>query len=113
VLEQAAVTDVSAACRAAGVSRTSYYRWVAKAEKYGLSALMPKDRRPPVMPNAMSAEEVSTILATAVARATLGARQLVDHLATAGGSARPAASRRCCADTTWAPAANASPRWRR
>lgn len=84
VLEQAALTDVTAACKAAGVSRTSYYRWVAKAEKYGLSALMPKDRRPPVMPNAMSAEEVSTILATAVAKATLGARQLVDHLAAAG-----------------------------
>jgi transposase InsO family protein len=84
VLEQAALTDVTAACKAAGVSRTSYYRWVAKAEKYGLSALMPKDRRAPVMPNAMSAEEVSTILATAVAKATLGARQLVDHLATAG-----------------------------
>jgi transposase InsO family protein len=84
VLEQAAVTDVSAACRAAGVSRTSYYKWVAKAEKYGLSALMPKDRRAPVMPNAMTAEEVSTILATAVAKATLGARQLVDHVAAAG-----------------------------
>lgn len=84
VLDQAALTDVTTACKAAGVSRTSYYKWVAKAEKYGLSALMPKDRRPPVMPNAMTAEEVSTILATAVARATLGARQLVDHLATAG-----------------------------
>jgi transposase InsO family protein len=84
VLEQAALTDVSAACKAAGVSRTSYYKWVAKAERYGLSALMPKDRRPPVMPNAMTAEEVSTILATAVAKATLGARQLVDHLANAG-----------------------------
>jgi transposase InsO family protein len=84
VLDQAALTTVTEACRAAGVSRTSYYRWVAKAEKYGLSALMPKDRRPPVMPNAMTAEEVSTILATAVARATLGARQLVDHVATAG-----------------------------
>ena len=84
VLDQAALIGVTAACVAAGVSRTSYYKWVAKAEKYGLSALMPKDRRPPVMPNAMSAEEVSTILATAVARATLGARQLVDHVAAAG-----------------------------
>ncbi|WP_170182657.1 DDE-type integrase/transposase/recombinase [Blastococcus colisei] len=84
VLDQAALTDVSAACRAAGVSRTSYYKWVAKAEKCGLSALMPKDRRPPMMPNAMTAEEVSTILAIAVAKATLGARQLVDHVAAAG-----------------------------
>ena len=52
VLDQAALLGVTAACRAAGVSRTSYYKWVAKAEKYGLSALLPKDRRPPVMPNA-------------------------------------------------------------
>lgn len=84
VLEQAAIVGVTVACRAAGVSRTSYYRWLDKAEKYGLSALMPKDRRAPVMPNAMSAEEVSTILAMAVAKANLGARQLVDHLERAG-----------------------------
>jgi transposase len=64
VLEQAALTDLTTACKAAaGVSRTSYYRWVAKAEKYGLSALMSKGPRAPVMPNAMSAEEVSTVLA--------------------------------------------------
>ena len=86
VLDQAALTDVSTACRAAGVSRTSYYGGVAKAEKYGLSALMPKDRRAPVMPNAMTAEEVSTILATAVAKATLGARQLVDHVGRGRGA---------------------------
>lgn len=34
--------------------------------------------------DALTAEEVSTVLATAVARATLGARQLVDHVAAAG-----------------------------
>jgi transposase InsO family protein len=84
VLEHAARVGVTAACAAAGVSRTTYYRWVRRAERYGLAALLPKDRRPPAQPNAMSPEEVSAILAEAVARPTLGARQLVDHLAERG-----------------------------
>lgn len=84
VLEHAAVVGVGAACRAAGVSRTRYYEWLHKAEQYGLAALMPKDRRPSAQPNAMGPEEVSAILAEAVARPTLGARQLLDHLAARG-----------------------------
>lgn len=81
VLERAAeLDDVTAACSEAGVSRKTFYGWLDKATRYGMAALMPKDRRPPVMPNAMSAQEVSTILATAVTHATLGAGQLVDHL---------------------------------
>lgn len=84
VLEDAARVGVTAACSAAGVSRTTYYRWVRRAERYGLAALMPKQRRLPAQPNAMSPEEVSAVLAEAVARPTLGARQLVDHLAARG-----------------------------
>lgn len=80
VLEQAALVGVTAACRAAGVSRKSYYEWAEVAARYGLEALTPKDRRPPVMPNAMSEDEVATILAVAIAQPTLGARQLVDEL---------------------------------
>ena len=63
-----------------GVSRKTYYQWLAKAEQYGLSALLPKERRTPHQPNAMSIEEVSVILAEAVARPTLGARSLLRHL---------------------------------
>jgi transposase InsO family protein len=85
VLERAAeLDDVTAACREAGVSRKTFYEWLDKATRYGMAALMPKDRRPPVMPNAMSAQEVSAVLATAVANPTLGARQLVDHLEAQG-----------------------------
>lgn len=80
VIAQAAKVGVSAACRAAGVSRTSYYRWVDRAARYGSSALQPKTRRPPVMPNAMTAEEISAVLAVAVAHPTLGAQQLLRHL---------------------------------
>ncbi len=42
VIERAAIVGVSRACREAGVSRTSYYRWCARASRYGLSALVPK-----------------------------------------------------------------------
>ncbi|MDX6204307.1 MAG: hypothetical protein QOF39_364 [Frankiales bacterium] len=68
------------------MSRKTYYDWLDKATRYGMAALMPKDRRPPVMRNAMSAAEVSAILATAVANPTLGSRQLVDLLAARGVS---------------------------
>lgn len=81
VLERAAELDsVAAACREAGVSRKAYYEWLDKATRYGLSALLPKDRRPPVMPNAMSETEIAAIVAVAVANPTLGARQLLDLL---------------------------------
>ena len=45
VIERAAVVGVTRACSENGVSRTTYYRWEARAERYGLSALMPKERR--------------------------------------------------------------------
>jgi transposase InsO family protein len=76
----AEIGNVTRACRVFGVSRKTYYQWLAKAEQYGLSALLPKERRTPHQPNAMSIEEVSVILAEAVARPTLGARSLLRHL---------------------------------
>lgn len=81
LIEHAArIGNVAEACRIFGVSRQTYYRWVKRAEQYGLSALLSKDRRAPHQPNAMSSEEVSVILAEAVARPTLGARSLLRHL---------------------------------
>ena len=68
----AEIGNVTRACRVFGVSRKTYYQWLAKAEQYGLSALLPKERRTPHQPNAMSMEEVSVILAEAVARPTFG-----------------------------------------
>lgn len=85
VIEHAARTgNVSETCRVFGISRKTYYQWLAKAEQYGLSALLPKARRAPHQPNAMPAEEVSIILAEAIARPTLGARSLLRHLAARG-----------------------------
>jgi transposase InsO family protein len=85
VIEYAArINNVAEACRVFGVSRKSYYEWVGKAEQYGLSALLPKQRRRPHQPNAMSSEEVSVILAESVSRPTLGPNSLLRHLQARG-----------------------------
>jgi hypothetical protein len=46
VIERAAEVGVTRACREAGVSRTSYYRWCRRASLYGRSALMPAGAAP-------------------------------------------------------------------
>jgi transposase InsO family protein len=84
VLDHAGRTSVSDACRTFGVSRTSSYRWAGRAQRYGLTALLPKDRRPSVMPTATPPDQVEAVLAEAVARPTIGAQRLVDHLADRG-----------------------------
>jgi transposase len=84
VLDRAGQTSVTEACRTFGVSRTTYYRWAGRAQRSGLAALLPKGRRPPVMPTATPPDQVEAVLAEAVARPTLCARQLVDHLAVRG-----------------------------
>jgi transposase len=80
VIERAAKVGPTRACREAGVSRTSYYRWCASAERYGLSALMPKARRRPHVSTETPAHEEEVILAEAISRPTLGARRLLEHL---------------------------------
>ena len=85
LIEYAAkIGNVTEACRVFGVSRKTYYQWVKKAERYGLSALLPKDRRRPHQPNAMGSEEVAVILSEAVTRPTLGPRALLRHLSARG-----------------------------
>ena len=76
--------NVAAACRQVGVSRTSFYRWANRAARYGTGALTPKARRRPVLPGSFGPETVEAILAEALARPTLGARQLVGYLAERG-----------------------------
>jgi len=68
VLDHAGRTSVTEACRTFGISRTSYYRWAGRAQRYGLAALLPKGRRPPVMPTATPPDQVEAVLAEAVAR---------------------------------------------
>ncbi len=80
----AKIGNVAEACRVFGVSRKTYYEWLKKTQAYGLSALLPRERRRPHQPNAMSSEEVSVILAEAVSRPTLGPRSLLRHLEARG-----------------------------
>jgi transposase InsO family protein len=81
VLDHAGQTSIAEACRTFGISRTTYYRWADRAARYGLAALMPKQRRTPAMPNATAPHVIEIVLAEAVARPTLGARRLLEHLA--------------------------------
>jgi transposase InsO family protein len=81
VLDHAATHGVTATCATFGISRQSYYRWAGRARRYGLSALMPKARRSFAQPNATPPHVVEIVLAEAVARPTLGARRLLEHLA--------------------------------
>lgn len=81
LIEHAArINNVSEACRVFGVSRKTYYEWIKKAEQYGLSALLPRERRRPHQPNEMTSGEVAVSLSEAIARPTLGPKSLLRHL---------------------------------
>ena len=85
LIEYAArIGNVAEACRVFGVSRKTYYEWINKAEAYGPSALLPKERRRPHQPNAMTSEEVAVILSEAITRPTLGPKSLLRHLKARG-----------------------------
>lgn len=105
--------NVTHACEVFGVSRKTYYQWLKAASAYGTSALLPEERPDPHQPNAMSPEEVSAILAEAVARPTPGPKSLLRHLADRACTAPPRASPRSCAATGWARLGSGSWRWRR
>jgi transposase InsO family protein len=78
------VGNVSAACRQMGISRTRYYEWRDVVARYGLAALMPKDRRHPQLPNATPTHVVEDLLTLAVVEPTLGCRQYADRLGERG-----------------------------
>jgi transposase-like protein len=111
VLDRAGQTSVSEACRTFGVSRTTYYRWAGRAQRSGLAALLPKGRRPPVMPTPTPPDQVQAVLAEPIARPTLGARQLVDHLADRGVRLSPSGSRSSSGVTGSAAGPSGWPRW--
>ncbi len=46
--------NVRAACKAMGIHPSTYYRWRAQVERFGLEILNPRERRRPRMPNATS-----------------------------------------------------------
>jgi transposase InsO family protein/molybdenum-dependent DNA-binding transcriptional regulator ModE len=76
--------NVAAACRSFGISRTRYYEWKNRADRYGLEALMPKERRAPQMPSATPTHVVERLLTLAVLEPTIGCRQYADRLSDQG-----------------------------
>jgi transposase InsO family protein len=76
--------NVAETCRVFGVSRTRFYEWRSIAARYGVEALMPKQRRRPQLPNATPTHVIEVLLTLAVLQPTLGCRQLADRLADRG-----------------------------
>ena len=64
--------NVSAACRAMGIERSTYYRW-KRVDSWGLEALRVRERRRPRMPNQIGPHLEQRILAFALARPGLRA----------------------------------------
>ncbi|MGH3432613.1 MAG: DDE-type integrase/transposase/recombinase [Thermocrispum sp.] len=78
------IGNIAETARIFGVARQTVHGWIDLARRYGLSALVPKGRRRPTQPNEMAAHEVEAILAEAIARPTLGAGRLLEHLTERG-----------------------------
>jgi len=72
--------DVSAACRAMGIERSTFYRWKRKVDRWGLEALRVRERRRPRMPNQIGPHLEQRILAFALARPGLGPRRISAEL---------------------------------
>jgi transposase InsO family protein len=73
--------NVSAACRAMGVDRSTYYRLKHKVDRWGLEALRLRERRRPRMPNEIGPHLEGRIVAFALGHPGLGPRRIAAELA--------------------------------
>lgn len=73
--------SVRAACRVFGIHHSTYYRWHAQAVRFGPEILRPRERRHPVMPNALSPIFEQRILAFALGHPGLGPARISAELA--------------------------------
>jgi transposase InsO family protein len=73
--------NVSAACRAMGVDRSTYYRLKRKTDRYGLEALRVRERRRPRMPNQLGPHLEQRIIAFALGHPGMGPRRISAELA--------------------------------
>jgi transposase InsO family protein len=80
LLDLAARTTVSHACRTFGVHRSTYYDWKAKVEASGLEMLRPRERRRPQMPNQLSPIVEQRIVAFALGHPGLGPKRIATRL---------------------------------
>jgi len=73
--------NVSAACRAMGVHRSTYYRLRRRVDRWGLEALSIRERRRPRMPNEIGPHIEQRIVAFALGHPGLGPRRISAELA--------------------------------
>jgi transposase InsO family protein len=73
--------NVSAACRAMGVDRSTYYRWKGKVDRWGLEALNVRERRRPRMPNQIGPHLEQRIIAFSLGHPGYGPRRISAELA--------------------------------
>ena len=80
VMQRAETIGVSAACREAGISRTLFYRWRQRLQRYGVDGVHPRRLRalPGPAPQVAPAVE-RRLLAVAIAEATWGAARLAAY----------------------------------
>jgi transposase InsO family protein len=80
VIKRAEGIGVSAACREAGISRTLFYRWRQRLQRYGVDGVHPRRRRARPGPRPQLAPGVERrLLAVAIAEATWGAARLAAY----------------------------------
>src|SRR4029450_7379060 len=72
--------SVTAACRAMGIERSTYYRWKRKVDRFGMEALRVRERRRPRMPNQIGPHLEQRIIAFALAGPGLGPRRISAEL---------------------------------
>src|SRR5881296_3189100 len=83
VIERAQVQgNVSAVCRELGISRTVFYRWRQRLERYGVDGVHPRRQRAQAgRPVATAPEVERLVLAIAISAATWGCRRIAAYLA--------------------------------
>ena len=104
--------NVSAACRAMGVDRSTYYRLKRKVDRWGLEALKVRERRRPRMPNEIGPHLEQRIVAFALGHPGSGrggSRPSWRGRSGAASGSPSTASGACCAASGSTPARSA---WR-
>src|SRR3954469_15413808 len=71
---------VRAACRQLGVHHSTFYRWKAKVERWGLEALRIRERRRPRMPNQIGPHLEGRIIAFSLGHPGFGPRRIAAEL---------------------------------
>ena len=73
--------SVAAACRMYGIHRSTFYRWKAMSDRFGLEILRPRERRRPQMPNAIPVLVEQRIIAFALGAPGSGPARIASELA--------------------------------